>query len=776
MAKVTAIQSTFNAGEVSPLLYGRVELEQYRNALAVCVNCLPLVQGPLTRRPGFYFSDEVKDSSVATRLIAFKYSTVQAYVLEFGNQYIRFKRNNGPVKLTGQAITGITQANPGVVTYSGADTYANGDHVDISGVAGMTQVNGRRFQVANVNAGANTFELFTVTGTAVNTSTFTTYSSGGLVEEVYEIASPYAAADLFQLKTTQSADTLYIDHPLYAPRKLTRSGHTNWTLSTITFLDGPYLPTNTTTTTLTPSAATGSITLTASAVTGINSDAGFKSTDVGRLIRLKEGSTWGYVRITGFTNTTVVSADVITTLTNLSAKATWRLGLWSDTTGYPAVATFHDDRLFHAGNTSNQQRLDGSNTGDYENFAPTQTDGTVTDSHALSFSLNSDDVQVVRWMKSDEKALLTGTAEGEWTVRPSAQNEGLTPTNVNAKQVSPYGSFNTSAIRAGKSLVFVQKAGRKVRELAYVFQDDGFLAPDLTVLAEHITKAATAATSGIKELAWQQEPQSMIWAPRNDGVLLCLLYERGQKVTAWSRHTLGGYSDAGKTSPPVVESVATIPAADGTRDEVWVTVRRYINGRTVRTVEYLTKIWEVNDAQNAGVYGDCALTYNGAAATTLTGLFHLAGETVGVLTDGAEHPDVVVSATGTITLNHAASMVHVGYRYNSDGQTLRMDAGAADGSAQGKLQRAHRVVFRWHDTGPVAVGSNFNTSGVGKLTTIAFRQSADLTATAVPLFRGDKEIPWDGGYSANMQFCWRWSGMSPGTLVGIYPRLHTQDA
>ena len=779
MAKASPIQSNFNVGEISPLLYGRVDLDAYKSALAVCLNCLPTVEGPATRRPGSYFSDEVKDSTKKTRVMPFRFSTTQAYIIEFGDLYVRFKRNNGPVRNTAQNITAVTKANPGVLTYNGSDTYANGDHVDVAGVVGMTELNGRRFKVANVATGPNTFELQDVAGVNVDTSAFTTYTSGGTIEEVYEIATPYLEADLFQLKITQSTDVLYIYHPGYAPRKLTRTAHTSWTLTQIVFLDGPYMNVNATDTTLTPSSfAVGTgVTLTASAVTGINDDQGFLTTDVGRLIRIdtSTGGTWGYVRITAHTSTTVVTVEIIITLTNNTARKIWRMGLWSDTTGYPAVPVFSEDRLVSGGNTSAQQRIDGSRTGDYENMAPSDLDGTITDRHAYSFTLNSEDVQVVRWMKNDEKALFVGTVEGEWPIRPSSDSQAISPTNVNAKQSTPHGSINTQAVKAGKAILFIQKSGRKLRKMTFNWESDGFSSPNMTRLAEHITKGPTAATSGIKELAWQQDPQPYVWGPRNDGVLLSLLFDQDEQVMGWSRHILGGYSDSGKTTAAVVESVAVIPAADGTRDELWMVVQRYINGRLVRYIEYLTKAWEQGDTQSGAIFGDCALTYNGVSTKTITGLFHLAGETVSILADGATHPDKTVSATGTITLDRNALIVQVGYSYNSDGQTLRQEAGASDGTAQGKTQRANRATFRFHDTGPVKLGASFKTSGLGKLTVVPFRKSTHLTATAVPLFSDDLAVSWEGDYTTSMFFCWRWDTMLPGTILAVMPQFKTED-
>jgi len=491
---------------------------------------------------------------------------------------------------------------------------------------------------------------------------------------------------------------------------------------------------------------------------------------------MRHTATWGYAKITGYTSPTLVTADVVNDFGAAPTAADeWRLGLWSDTTGYPAAGVFYEDRLVMGGNTSAQQRIDGSRSGDYENMAPSDTDGTVTSSHAYSFVLNSADVQVVQWMTPDEKALFIGTAEGEWPLRPSTQSEAISPTNVSAKQSTSYGSKNTHAIKAGKSVLFINKSGRKLRRMAFDWEADGFNSPNVTRLAEHISKGSTVAGSGLKELAWQQEPYPYVWAVRNDGTLLSLLYDQDEKIMGWSRHTLGGYSDAAKTLPPVVESVAVIPAADGSRDEVWMVVQRYINGSSVRYIEYMTKMWEKDDAAEDGIYGDCALTYNGVATTSITGLTHLLGETVSVLADGASHPDKLVSATGTITLDRSASVVQVAQGYNSDWQLLRQDVGAADGTAQGKTQRPHRVIFRFDDTGPIKVGPTFNESGLGKLTDIPLRKSTDPTGAPVPLLSGDKAVEWEADYTSDTYICGRWDSMLPGTLLAVMPQLHTQD-
>ncbi|MDH4186781.1 MAG: hypothetical protein OEV08_07280, partial [Nitrospira sp.] len=557
-----------------------------------------------------------------------------------------------------------------------------------------------------------------------------------------------------------------------------------WTIADTAFLDGPYMAENTTSTTLTPSAfAPGAgVTLTASSVTGINNNTGFQTTDIGRLIRMLHGANWGYVIITGRTSTTVVTVTVINSLGGLDPKAIWRLGLYSDTTGYPACGTFYGDRLYRGGCPEIPERLDGSKVGDYDNMAPSGVDKTVTDDSAVSRRLNSDDVQTIRWMNGLAGGIAVGTFEGEWLVSPSANGEAITPTNIEAKQSTGWGSDDIQAVRAGSSMIYAEAGGRRVREMNYIYYDNVLQSVDMTVLAEHVTKgnydpaspddgASTVASSGIVELAYQKKKIPTVWAPRKDGALLSQCYSREDKVSGWQRHILGGWSNAAKTVHALVESCCVIPSSDASYDELWLVVKRYINGRTVRYNEFLTDIWEQGNAQEDAFFVDCGLTYDGAATTTVTGLSHLAGETVQVLVDGATHPNVTVSATGSITLQRASSVVHVGYTYDSDGQCLRFDSGSATGTSQGKLQRSHRVIFRLYDSLGLQVGRSFDS-----LTELNFRNAADPMDEAVPLFTGDKDdFVWDGDYTTENYVCWRWSDPLPGTILAVMPHLNTQD-
>jgi hypothetical protein len=192
-----------------------------------------LRHGGVSNRPGSTFVNEVKDSTKITRLIKFRFNAEQTYVLEFGDEYVRFIRNGAYVRQAAKTITAITKANPAVVT-SASHGYSNGDEVYITDVVGMLQVNNRSFKVYGVTA--NTFQLREMDGTTtINSTSYDTYVSGGTAEEPYEISSPYQDTDVFALNYVQSGNVITIVHPSYRPRELTRNAHDDWSLAEIIF-------------------------------------------------------------------------------------------------------------------------------------------------------------------------------------------------------------------------------------------------------------------------------------------------------------------------------------------------------------------------------------------------------------------------------------------------------------------------------------------------------------------------------------------------------------
>jgi hypothetical protein len=255
------IQRSFAAGEITEELFARVDLAKRQTGLALAKNFWTLPHGPAQNRPGTRYVLDVKDSTNKVRLRGFSYSDTQTMVLEFGAGWLRFHTAGGTLLEATTAITGITQANPGVVT-DNAHGYPNGQTVFLTGIGGMTQLNGRFVKVAG--AAANTFQLQDLQGNNINTTGYGAYTAGGTAARVYEIATTYAAADIFDLHFTQKADVMTITHPSYDPMELKRLGATNWTLTAPTFQSGiavPNMPTVMNGTTLDQSANNSNVNL-----------------------------------------------------------------------------------------------------------------------------------------------------------------------------------------------------------------------------------------------------------------------------------------------------------------------------------------------------------------------------------------------------------------------------------------------------------------------------------------------------------------------------------
>ncbi|MCW5737792.1 MAG: hypothetical protein KIS73_26970 [Enhydrobacter sp.] len=330
MAKIT--QPSFAAGELSPSLYSRTDLAKYHIGVRTMLNWYVHPQGGASNCPGTAWVGELIDSAAAGRLIPFSFSSTDTYALEFGHLKMRVIRQGGYVLEGTHSVTGVTQANPGVVTYTGTDP-SNGDRVWVASVVGMTQLNGRFFTVANVNTGANTFELRDTAGNNVNTSGYTAWSSGGTWARVYTVATPYTTADLPTLKYEQSADTMTLTHKNHAPRKLTRTDHAAWTLATITFAPTQQPPTGV----VSSSAGTTHY----YAVTAINDDTGEESLQSADAGSSSETSTLTWAALAGCTSYSVYKKKngVYGFIGTAQAPASGSAVTFADATIVPDTAT-----------------------------------------------------------------------------------------------------------------------------------------------------------------------------------------------------------------------------------------------------------------------------------------------------------------------------------------------------------------------------------------------------------------------------------------------------
>jgi hypothetical protein len=589
-----------------------------------------------------------------------------------------------------------------------------------------------------------------------------------------EVVSPYTEAQLDDIHYVQSADTMFLFHPSHPVYRLVRYSNTIWKLSavpwqvqpseekgdkpattltlsaatvgtgrtataaaacfeasdvgrqitsgaglatitaytsttvvTVTIVDafasaGPiasqsWTLTESPKTTLTPSAKDpegASITLTAGAAAFKNSA---QVTDIGKFVEINDG----LVEITAFGSATSVTGTIRTVLVSTTAAQSggWALRskVWNATDGYPRCGTLFEQRLICAGSSGYPQTLWGSRTGEYYNFSE-----GVDDSDGFSFTIASDQINPIEHLAST-RILLPMTYGGEFSMM-GGNDSPITPTNVQIRSQTAYGVATTRPVRVANEIIFVTRGGERVRALGYRADIDSFNSPDVSVLSEHIPRG------GIYEMAFAQEPDQVVWMVRGDGVLATMSIDRDQDVIGWARRTTDG----------LFESVASIP--NGDEDQVWVVVKRTIDGSDVRYVEYFDSDLNTDSAVTG--------TSGGAGTATWSGLDHLEGETVDVVADGVVMPQQIVTA-GAITIPRAANAVEIGLHYESEIETLEPEVQAPNGTSAGTAMSIHEAYVRFYQTQGATVQGE----------TLPFRQfGAGILNAAVEPFTGDKEV------------------------------------
>ena len=437
----------------------------------------------------------------------------------------------------------------------------------------------------------------------------------------------------------------------------------------------------------------------------------------------------------------------------------WTLGAFSAARGFPGAVAFYQDRLCFASTTADPDTVWLSEASDYESFSPRDAN-QITAANAITATMSAGEVNKIQALQGTPDGLIVFTADAESSIQQATINEPLGPNNVRAVPLSNYGSSGVRPVRVGNAVMFVQRGGRKLRE--FIRDDSGYVSNDVTVRAEHLL-----AQSGIVSKDWTQEPDAILWAARGDGQLLSFTYQKEQSVFAWCRHKLGGFSDVGQTAAPVIESVTQVPSADGATNDLYVIVRRYINGATRRYVEVLQPRWIRGTALALAFFVDSGLTYSGSAVSSLSGLTWLIGQTVTILADGKVHPTRTVAANGTISLDFAASTIHVGLGYAGRVQLMRPELPTANGTSQGKTKQVKRVTTRLLNTNNLRFGPNFNT-----LTRINFRKTTDPIGQPVPLFDGDKTFDFTAPPAdSDAYVCLEQDLPYPFCVVGVWPSV-----
>lgn len=684
--------SNFGAGELSPRLKGRTDLGKYFDGCEAMLNMVPMPQGGSTRRPGTRFVALAADQANPCRLMRFVFSTTQPYILEIFGGAARVYANDGQVQSSGTPVQFATPWQPG----------------DLRAI-GHTQSADTLF-VTDTLFGPRTIDRTSNTAWATNPITFQDgpyFNVNATATTVTPSGNTGAITLTFSSATGINDGAGFTNADIGRCVRLRQSGLWAWLIITGV--------TNSTTVSATvkPAVQNGAW----EALDGVAYQANHLYptfaivSNAGNLYQAITGGVSGASSAPASTSTTGIDDGTVIwkyITNNITATTQWQLGKWSASNN-PGRVMFWQNRLCFAGAGEQVNAVECSVTGDFYNFAPTQADGTVTGINALSWVLDDDEVNAILWLAPAGSAqamqLGIGTTGGEQILQGATTGTALTPTSVQAYRETQFGSVpNVDTVRVGKSILFVNRPGRKLHEWTFQWQVNGYVGPDLAVLAEHITKGADG--SGIVQVAYQQNPHGILWFIRGDGQLIGLTYLRDQDVVAWHRHQLGGNYYGG---PPIIESIACIPSPDLSYDELWLAVLRTINGVPTRTIEVMTRFYEGLPLEQAW-FVDCALPNvlpAPAAILTPTDFVNL------------NPPTMAIGFTGTGTLSANAGVFSAG----SVNQLVRANGGLLLITAYINAQRVTaQTLAPMRSLTPAATGSwtmapRQNTfSGLGHLT------------------------------------------------------------
>ena len=661
MGRFLGIWTNFTAGELSPRLEGRVDLEKYYNGARTLLNILVHAHGGASSRPGTYFVCEVKDSSKPVKLFPFVFSEEQAYVLESGDEYMRFLTSRG------QLYTGATP-----------------------------------------------------------TEISTPWTSTGTTPQ------------LSSVRFAQTADIAYFTHPDVEPQKLSRLSASTFTLASVNF--------------------------------------------------------------TG-------------------ATSAWHAASGATLANWPSAVAFYEQRSVWAGAPDQPQTLRFSVSGDYEDL----TLGSGADD-AMEYTIAADYINRIRWMASKQR-LIIGTVGAEWACGARTSLDPVTPTNVRFERETTFGSSDIGARVINHSVIFVRLHGKKLVEYGYSYDLDGYTGRDLTLLAEHITG------TGIVGFDWAQDPDAILWASRADGYGISGTYYPPENVMAWTRHYFGGeledvccipnatvgrddvyllikFTIGGATKRYIVYLADDF--GEDIRDAFFVdagltyhdprTATAFDSSNPVKVTLDASHGWSSGDLVylsspkgttpiDAGKYtlttGTTGITatlagvdgslYSMTGATlekrvnTVSGLGHLEGEEVQILTDGSTHSAETVSS-GAVSLDDYYRKVHVGLGFNADIETMRLEGGSRAGTAQGRKKRNNKAIVRFYRTVQCRIG----TSEDG-LKIVTFRKTSDLMDNPVPLFSEDKEISLDSDWERAGRVFIRQDLPLPMTVQAVMPAAEVVD-
>jgi hypothetical protein len=732
------VYNNFASGELSPSVWGRIDRPFYQTGLEICRDFIPLLTGGAFFRPGFAYIHHTRLNQKAF-LITFKFNAAQSYTLEFTALKMRVFKNGGVVLETAKNVTGITAAAQGVVT-SATHGFADGNEVYFSGVVGMTQVNGQFYIVSDKDA--NTFKLKDIDGNYISTAAFTAYASGGTVARVYEVTSPYAEADMWQIKTAQTADLMYLVHPSYAPYKLTRAGHANWTLATYVRTADPFTGAgkypggvgfyggrlwmggsnddpDIFNGSMGPDPATGAarydnFTVGTAALDAVVYTVSSQNDTADRILWFASspaymviGTSGGVYKANGGVDGSPITptAIAVNPVSSYGAADVGQIFVGNQLvylqTGARTLRSFEYDLLSDA----------------YYAFDKNLLAEEVTAPSVTQIAVSQGRPDIIWGVRSDG-VLLSCTFLAKEDVAGWARHYIGGSGKVLSVAAEPQATgFDRVSICVERTI-----DGHTRRYIEYSSLDP--LIPDFS---DYYTGAANRVVDELKYRNIIFELQKT-FARMDSYVVL----DTTQAVTL----TLSAVSGTAVTA---TAGSASFKAADVGK---YIFIK-YITGLEAGVAQITgytnTTVVTINILQT---FGSTSVVASGwyLLSSTVQGLGHLEGETVGILTDGGVHADKVVTA-GMVTLEYPSRYTIIGKKYPGYFRTLDLELGAAKagGSAQGTLRNLIGLSLKLKDT----LGGSYGSSSAGMyaLAEMNFRNSAhDLTDRPPLLFSGMKPV------------------------------------
>lgn len=697
-------QVSFAAGELAPSLYGREDLAKYAVGLRTLKNFTVHPHGGVSNRAGMRYVAEAKHAGKAVRLVPFEYSDTDAYLLEFGDEYVRFYKNGAQLAKDGspyeletpylegelRALSFAQSADVLFIVHPNHPPMELARYADTNWTLEKCAFKGGPFRT--MNSTGTTIALSSMTGNVTLTASAALFEAG----HAGALFSVFHHVDEVTKKTSGDLSASWgVEVKAYEGWHVLSSGfwggtvrlqrydedEARWT-DIYTFTSGS---TKTSCKNYDESGTVEEPTrfrLTADSFTTFLPE-GNTDADRGYFELTAEAADYECcIRINSVTSSTAAQGTFEKGAASTRATRNWSEGAWSDYRGWPCAVGFNQDRLCFGGNASEPQNVWMSVTGDYYNF---ERHLVLQDDDAVTASLVSRKVSPVRAFVP-LSSLVVLTAGAEWTISAGGTKSAITPSSLEANVQGYRGASMVTPVVIGNMVLFVQKQGKIIRDLGYAFESDSYSGNDLTVLATHLFKDRTVAA-----MDYQQDPDSIVWVALDDGSLLALTYLREQDVVAWSRIETDGE----------VESVCCLSSAE--RDEVWLAVKRRSGDGYKRFIEQMAA--RSAESPQECFFVDCGVTKRfETPQSEITGLSHLEGRDVAVLADGNVIKGLTVE-NGKITLKHPASVVHVGLPYRAELETLDLTLPRQDGTQQGRSARLISVSVRVEKSRGIKIGA-----------------------------------------------------------------------